>query len=157
MATALERVLAGNAQVDSRPTETRPRFQLLLVPVALALVGVTWARVDDAGSLRLLPMSLLVVAWLIAGAVLSARRPGEPLGVVLLAMATGAALGMVSTSASGAFADLVTRMVAALLPFAGLHVLVGLPDGELTARSHRTVVLAGYATGALVGLARHGR
>jgi signal transduction histidine kinase len=32
-------------------------------------------------------------------------------------------------------------------------VLVALPDGSFAARSHRTVVLAGYAAGALVGLA----
>src|SRR5207249_2601474 len=110
------------------------------------------ARVDDAASLRLLPMSLLVVAWLVAGGVLRARRPSEPLGLLLLALATGASIGMASTVESGPFADLVTRMVAALLPFAGLHVLVTLPDGSFTARSHRTVVLVGYATGALVGL-----
>jgi signal transduction histidine kinase len=152
MATALDRVLAGGTQVDSRPVETRSRVRLLLVPVALALVGAGWARVDADGSARLV-MSLVVVAWLVAGAVLSVRRPHEPLGVLLMALATGAALGTASTAASGPAADLVTRMVAALLPFAGLHVLVALPDGSFAARSHRTVVLAGYATGALVGLA----
>ena len=107
--------------------------------------------VDDDGSARLV-MSLVVVAWLAAGAVLSVRRPREPLGLLLMALATGAALGTASTAASGPLADLVTRMVAALLPFAGLHVLVALPDGTFAARSHRTVVLAGYATGAPVGL-----
>ena len=152
MATALDRVLAGETRAGPRATETRSRVPLLLVPLALALVGVTWARVDDAASLRLLPMSLLVVAWLVAGGVLRARRPSEPLGLLLLALATGASIGMASTVESGPFADLVTRMVAALLPFAGLHVLVTLPDGSFTARSHRTVVLVGYATGALVGL-----
>jgi len=150
MATALDRVLAGGAKVESRPTETRSRVPLLLVPVALALLGVGWARGDDAASG--LVMSVLVVAWLIAGAVLSARRSGEPLGVLLMAVATGAAVGMASTAASGPVADLVTRLVAGMLPFAGLHVLVTLPDGGFFARSHRVVVLAGYATGALVGL-----
>ena len=94
MATALDRVLAGETRAGPRATETRSRVPLLLVPLALALVGVTWARVDDAASLRLLPMSLLVVAWLVAGGVLSARRPSEPLGLLLLALATGASIGM---------------------------------------------------------------
>src|SRR6266480_111022 len=151
MATALERVLAGGTQVDSRPADTPSRLPLLLVPVALALVGAGWVRVDDDASAHLV-MSLVVVTWLAAGAVLSARRPREPLGLLLMALATVAALGTASTAASGPFADLATRLVAGLLPFAGLHVLVTLPDGSFAARSHRTVVLAGYATGALVGL-----
>ena len=151
MATALERVMARETQVDSHTAETRSRLPLLLVPLALALVGVGWARVGDADTARLMT-SLLVVAWLIAGAVLHARRPREPLGVLLLVVATGAALGTAATAASGPLGELVTRVVAATLPFAGLHVLVTLPDGTFAARSHRTVVLAGYATGALVGL-----
>ena len=151
MATALERVMARETQVDSHTAETRSRLPLLLVPLALALVGVGWARVGDADTARLMT-SLLVVAWLIAGAVLHARRPREPLGVLLLVVATGAALGTAATAASGPLGELVTRVVAATLPFAGLHVLVTLPDGTFAARSHRTVVLAGYATGAIVGL-----
>ena len=76
-------------------------------------------------------MSLLVVAWLVAGAVLGACRPSEPLGVVLLTMTTGAAIGMVSTSASGPFADLVTLAWSRpCFRSRGMHVLVALPDGS---------------------------
>ena len=97
-------------------------------------------------------MSLLVVAWLVAGAVLSARRPSEPLGVVLLTMTTGAAIGMVSTSASGPLAELVTRMVAGAAPLRGPPRARGAARRQLHVPRQPQRRVGGLATGALVGL-----
>lgn len=153
MATALDRVLAKEAPVESRPAPSRSRASLLLVPVALALVGVSWTGVEGATAVRrLLLLSVMVLAWLAAAIVLYARRPQEPFGSLLLVMSAGTAGGMAAATLSGTGADLVTRAVVALLPFAGMHVLVALPDGSFATRSHRVVVLAGYATGAIVGV-----
>src|SRR5207237_9037716 len=41
----------------------------------------------------------------------------------------------------------------ALLPAAGLHLLLALPDGRLVRASHRTTVVVGYGLSAAIGLA----
>jgi signal transduction histidine kinase len=153
VATALERVLAKEPQVTARPEPAGARGRLALVPVALTLVALAWWGFEGgAATRRLALLSAILVAWVAAGWVLTRRRPQEPLGAWLLVLAAGAAAGAATASASGAVADLVTRVVIGVLPFAGMHVLMTVPDGTFAARSHRTTVLAGYATGAVVGL-----
>ena len=153
MATALDRVLARDAPVEPHVHETRSRVPLLLVAPALALVGVGLARVDGGADVRrILVLAALMLAWLIAGVVLTVRRPREPLGLLLMVLAVGAAAGTATTTMLGAPATLVTRVVAGLAPFAGLHVLLAIPDGTFERRSQRMVVAVGYVTGAIVGV-----
>jgi signal transduction histidine kinase len=101
---------------------------------------------------RILLLSGVVLGWLLAGVVLTVRRPGEPFGLLLLVLAAGAAAGTATATVSGSPAMLATRVAVGLAPFAALHVLLAIPDGTFERRSQRTVVAAGYAMGAIVGV-----
>ncbi|MGH8986301.1 MAG: histidine kinase, partial [Acidimicrobiia bacterium] len=91
-----------------------------------------------------------------AGLLLAVRRPGEPIGaLVLLGTALGAA-GVASAAAllesdSGAL-EAVRAFSVSALPAVGMHVLLGLPTGALARRSHRSLVVAGYVVALAVGL-----
>src|SRR4029079_14104944 len=106
MSTALERVLAKEPRVETRPAPRRARAPWLLVPIALGLVGASWSGVEGSAPVRrLLLLSLLGLARLRAGAQLRGRRPHEPLGAVLLAPTTATAAGIAAVAASGAWAE----------------------------------------------------
>ncbi|MEA2826894.1 MAG: hypothetical protein QOG43_1333 [Actinomycetota bacterium] len=139
-------------------------------PVLLA--GVTAVVVAAAGALLArdtghLPTALLygatVVAWAVAGAVITVRRPAERQGRLILLATMIGALAALATAVIWADADgqslpgalvqaafLARPLAIALLPAAGMHMLLTLPDGSCV--FSRTVVLAGYALAGLTGL-----
>lgn len=145
------------------PPDGRWRAVVLLAPLAagLALWGVLLARHGHLATT--LVQAAVVVAWATAGVATSLRRPSERLGDMVL---RGCLLGAVATFAAAALrvgghgalsgfsedaARLVLPLAIGLLPAAGLHVLLSLPDGRC--RVSRSVVVGGYAAGLLVGLA----
>src|SRR5207302_1513441 len=75
-------------------------------------------------------VAVLVAAWGLAGLAVLARRPREPLGLLVVA---GAAAGAAAARWTPA---------AALLPALGVHLLVGLPDGRLRTGGRRAYVAA---------------
>jgi signal transduction histidine kinase len=123
-----------------------------LVATSLLVPGRDWSAatvVVDA---------VLVVAWTLSGVALSLRRRG-PLGPLVLAVAVLAAVCAATASAAGgdvsfaAAARLVQPLAGALLPAAGLHLLLALPTGALTSRPRRIAVCVAYGVAVALGLA----
>ncbi|MGH9243302.1 MAG: histidine kinase [Acidimicrobiales bacterium] len=99
----------------------------------------------------------LVVVWGLVGGALALRRPDGPLGLVVLG---GAGAGAAAVVAGGALmvepdqtaAELVQALAGAMWPMVAMHGVIVLPDGHFARRSHRTVVVVGYAIGLALGL-----
>jgi len=104
----------------------------------------------------------LAGAWAVAGAMIAARRPAERQGAFILRGSFIGAIAVLGAAVlwsqrvdhhlSGATVDLAGLALAvalALLPAAGMHILLTLPDG--TCRIGRAVVAAGYGAGATIG------
>jgi len=106
--------------------------------------------------------AILVLVWLVAGLSTASARPAEPQGRRILGWALVGSLGALASAVtrvhgsqlprpSLAIAQLAVAVAAATLPFAAMHLMLGLPDGSC--RLSRTAIAAGYATGIVVGLA----
>ncbi|MDQ3306241.1 MAG: GAF domain-containing sensor histidine kinase [Actinomycetota bacterium] len=140
--------------VEWHPSATLAPVALLLLVAGLALAG------SDGLTPGEVIRAALVVTWAAAGAVLVTRRPLRPLGLVVLSGVAAAALACLASAAveagwSGAptTVALVARALAvALLPAVGLHLLLGLPHGELRSRPRRTAAIVGYSLAAALGL-----
>ena len=105
---------------------------------------------------------VLVVTWSAAAVWVVARRPDEPLSLLMMAGAwagaaavLGAALVSRPSLGSGAHdgAAALRALGVALLPAIGLHLALGLPDGALRTSARRGVTVVGYA--AALGLAAY--
>ncbi|HEV3400773.1 MAG TPA: histidine kinase, partial [Acidimicrobiales bacterium] len=107
--------------------------------------------------------ALLVTAWAVTGGVISTRRPHEPQGRLIVAASLLGAFAALAAAVVWADADgrdlpggivdgafLARAMALGLLPAAGMHLLLTLPDGVCGVG--RTVVRMGYAVGAVTGL-----
>ena len=110
------------------------------------------------GDVRLQSLRIaLALTWGAVGAALALRRPTEGLGPVVMA---GAVVSGVAAAASSALldrpvasaAEIALALSVTLLPAVALHVVVVLPDGRFARRSHRTLVVTGYAAGLACGL-----
>jgi signal transduction histidine kinase len=103
----------------------------------------------------------LVVAWALAGLALVVRPALWRLGTITLVAAALAGFCTLSSgilhrdpsSVAGDLAALLRPLVAALLPAAGLHLLLGLPDGRLGTRPRRVGAAAGWTGGVALGVA----
>jgi signal transduction histidine kinase len=140
--------------VEWHPSATLAPVALLLLVAGLALAGrdgLTPGEVIRAA---------LVVTWAVAGVVLVTRRPLRPLGIVVLAGVAAAAVACLASAAvevgwSGApttVAFVARALAVAVLPAVGLHLLLGLPHGELRSRPRRTAAIVGYSVAAALGL-----
>ena len=133
-----------------------------LAPLAagLALGGLLLAGDDGTGAAEGVRAGL-VVAWALAGLALVVRPALRRLGtVVLVAAALAGSCALSSgilhrdpSSVAGDLAALLRPLAAALLPAAGLHLLLGLPDGHLGTRPRRGTAAAGWAGCAALGVA----
>lgn len=166
MATALNPTMGATDELarSEAGRDRPPRLRAVPAPAAVALVAIAAGLARDTGHLRTaLLYAATVVAWAVAGAVITVRRPGERQGgLILRAALLGAVAALATTvlwagadgrSLPGALVDiaLLVRPVAlALLPAASMHVLLTLPDGSCAVS--RAVVVAGYAVGAAMGL-----
>jgi signal transduction histidine kinase len=165
VATALNPTIAA-AEVAlpraRRSLATRLRPALAPVAVGLAVAAAVLAR--DTGHLKTAVLfAATVVAWATAGALITVRRPGERQGSLILQASVLGAVAALATavlwadaggsSLPAALVDaalLARPLAAALLPAAGMHVLLTLPDGSCALS--RRVVFAGYAAGAVTGV-----
>jgi signal transduction histidine kinase len=163
MATALNPTIDVALAGSRRARTARLRAAMAPAAVGLALAGAALAR--DTGHLKTaLLYAATVAAWAGAGAAITARRPAERQGTLILGAAL---LGAVAALAAAVlWADAGGRSLPAalvdgaffarpvalgLLPAAGMHVLLTLPDGSCAIS--RAVVVAGYAVAAVLGLA----
>jgi signal transduction histidine kinase len=142
--------------------ELRPAYCLLAGPLAVILAGAALVTaIADGPSPVELVRPVLVVLWAAAGLLLGLRRRRDRLapivlgGSIVAAIATLAA-AMVAHRPSAPLAshwEVALRLSAAVLPAVALHLLLGLADGRLATTIRRNTVLAGYATGAVIGIA----
>jgi signal transduction histidine kinase len=159
-ATALERANLDAPPAERQSTRRAASPALLLGFVTFALC--VWATVLFAqGGLdatEWVPV-LLTLAWASSGAALALRRPGERMGVLILFASLLGAIATLATAVAERetgiardVAELARAMSVALLPAAGLHVLLALPDGALASRALRRTAMAAYVVGAAVGV-----
>jgi signal transduction histidine kinase len=133
---------------------------LALLAAGLAVGGLLLASADGTSPAEGVRAGL-VVAWALAGLALAARPDLRRLGTIVLAAAALAGIYVLSSGvlhhdpsgAAGDLAGLMRPLVAALMPAAGLHLLLGLPDGHLGTRPRRGAAAAGWAGCAALGVA----
>jgi signal transduction histidine kinase len=99
---------------------------------------------------------VLVAAWALAGAGLAVRRPGEPMGRLMMLWAAIGAAGSLAasglhTGSEGDLAQLVRALTVTLVPAFGLHLLLALPDGRLVQRWRTVAVCSGHLGALTVG------
>jgi signal transduction histidine kinase len=85
---------------------------------------------------------VLIGAWALTGLVLVVRRPKEPSGVLILAASAVAFAGGLSAK--------LAPWALGIIPAAGLHLLLGMPEGSLRTPNRKVVAVAGYTLGAAV-------
>jgi signal transduction histidine kinase len=151
------RAPTADARQQRRP---HPAAAVAPVGAVLALGGLLLVADDGLSAAEVVRVGL-VVAWALAGLALVLRPGQRRLGAVVLA---AAALGGACVLCSGilhrdptgplaSVAALVRPLAAGLLPAVALHLIVGLPDGDLTSRPRRVAVAVAYAAGVALGLA----
>lgn len=166
MTTALDAMVVTDDKVPGslRGPVRAARIDTIVAAAALALVAATILLAQGTGHLRTGALyAATVAAWAVAGMVISVRRPGERQGALILRASLLGAVAAVATAvlwADGEGRDLPSALVdaafvarplaVALLPAAGMHVLLTLPDG--TCGIGRAAVSSAYAVGAATGL-----
>jgi signal transduction histidine kinase len=136
MATTVERTSVPTRKPEARGS-VAPSLSKLVAVVAIglavwAVVARSWAGGTAAGVLR----PALALTWALAGLVLVMRRPSEPLGALVSAIA--------AVAAAGVLVHPLARLVIPLLAAAGMHMLLGLPAGVLGTRGRRVLAGIGY-------------
>jgi signal transduction histidine kinase len=117
---------------------------------ALALVSLilaAWALIASAGSggpSGEIVRDALIVAWAIAAVRLSLTGGTPALAALVGGTAAVAAVGSMSVAAR--------PIVFGLVPAAGLHLLLAMPDGLLRTTGRRVFAGLGYGSGAIVGI-----
>jgi signal transduction histidine kinase len=149
-----------NAKLDE-PALRRALSPPLLLALA-SLAFCTWASIlfaeGDFEAKEWAPV-LIAVTWTLSGAALALRRPRERMGLLMVWASLIGAAEILATAhverrtGSRDVAELVRPLSAALLPAAAMHVLLAIPSGALASPAHRRLTVAGYAVGAVVGLA----
>ena len=162
MATVVEPVtpeLAPAVVPAPPPVEWHPSAGLAPAALVLLVAGLALAGRDGLTAGEVV-RAVLVVAWAVAGGVLVTRRRLRPLGIIVLggvALAAGGCLASATieagwSGAPGALAGVSRALSVALLPAVGLHLLLGLPNGELGSAPRRTSAMVGYAAALVLGV-----
>ena len=147
MATAIERVLAGRGEAApaSEPRPPRPFLTGAVLSVGSLALAV-WSFVDaltapvtEAGVVR----SVIAGVWALAGVVLVRRPVSRRIGVV--------ALGAAALGAAACLWEPVRPVAAALLPAAGMHLLLAYPE-RLETRARFITAVTGYAVAVLLAV-----
>lgn len=131
---------------------------LLLVVPAVTLLAAGLVAAGEEPGLPAVVDASLVLAWVVAGMGLTARRVLRPLGLLVLAAAAAGAVAFVGVVArdagwqgSGAEVSEVGLLVGSmLLPAIGMHLLLALPRGILVS-NRRVLVGVGYVAAAAAG------
>src|SRR6266540_758637 len=140
----LEHPRATAASPVSRRGGSAAWTALALAGLGLAGAALVAVAVRGRGTGDLIAASVALL-WAVAGAVRAFRFSGEPLAGII-----GGAAGV------GLLVDGAGPAVAALLPAAGVHLLLGMPDGRLGTAARRSLAAAAYLAAGAVA-ARFGR
>jgi signal transduction histidine kinase len=150
-----------------RRSRPQPGTGAVVTPAAVAGVVAIGGMISLARTTGHMRTAVLygatVAAWVVAGTTITVRRRGERQGRLIV---LGSLIGAAATLATAVVwahddgrqlpeavvqaAYLVRPLALALLPAAGMHTLLTLPDGSCVVS--RTVVVGGYVLGALTGL-----
>jgi signal transduction histidine kinase len=112
-----------------------------------SLVLGAWAltaSVASDGTSGEIVRDALILAWALVAVRLSLAA-----GTAALAALVGAATAV---AALGSLSEGARPVVFGLLPAAGLHLLLAMPDGALRATARRVLAGLGYAVGAVIGV-----
>lgn len=157
MATTMDRLdallaPAGSARGRAQPVLAGATVLASGVAVAAAIAGL-------ASATRVTPLVTAVAAIVIAGAGASLAqawiRPRElaaPLTGSLAAIGGVALLATAHAGDASSARELTRALAIALLPAAGLHLVLGLPDGRLQTRARRSLAIATYLGAVVIGL-----
>jgi signal transduction histidine kinase len=144
MATTMERTQA-------KPTEPAVvsswRDPVARVLAAASLALGAWALISSIsshGTSGEIVRDALILAWAGAAVRLAWARGTEALAMLIGAASAAAAVGSLSEG--------VRPIVLGLIPAAGLHLLLGMPDGFLRTAGRRVVAAVGYIAGAVLGI-----
>ncbi len=150
MATVVEPLTLPATDAAPPAPPGRMSVAIALAPLAVALAAVGFASaVDDGTTVGDVVRIVLICAWAGAGAALVASRRHAALGTVTLLIAVLG--GVCSATAEPESTEVVHRLALGLLPAAGFHFLLALPNGALDG-FRRSAVLVGYGIGAAVGI-----
>jgi signal transduction histidine kinase len=113
--------------------------------LALGLAGWMVATTVSNGESSLRPVvSGLVVLWAATGLLLAVQQHGDPtLGTVVSGAAALAAVGLRS--------DVVQPFALALVPWAGMSIVLAMPSGALRGKGRRVFVILGGVAGLTAG------
>lgn len=144
MATTVERASVSSPKAGtSRPLIPSASKLASVIAIGLAAWAV-FARSGSGATAMGILRPALALAWAVAGLVLVARRPSEPLGALVSAVAAAAALGSLFHP--------LARVVIPLLPAAGAHLLMALPAGNLVTGARRILTAIGYVIGLVLAV-----
>jgi signal transduction histidine kinase len=133
---------------------------LAVCAAAAVAAGASLVVASGDASVGLVVLACLALVWAFAGLVITARRHC-PAASIVQAFAAAAAIGALSWSLNAnndlhgtgsLLADLGERLAATFTPALVFHLFLTLPDGRLTRPGHRTFVVVGYISAAVIGL-----
>jgi signal transduction histidine kinase len=146
MATTVERPHVKEGQTAGSPRG--PWAAPLTRVVAVAGLGLGgWALISSItsnGTSGQIVRDALILGWAVAAVRLALVSGAEALAILIGAAAAAAAIGGLGEGAR--------PVVLGLLPAAGLHLLLGMPEGLLRTTARRALAAIGYAAGAVLGI-----
>jgi len=152
MTATAERIQVSDLQ-PAEPRGARRPLGLLSALVSIGLAGWSLTLISGSPTAGDYVRVSVVALWAVCGLSLVWRRPGEPMGMLILAFAKagalwalGAGLRADATAGSGVrdLGSVLQALGVALLPAIGLHILFGLPDGVIAKRGRTITVIIGY-------------
>jgi hypothetical protein len=155
-------VLPGDDVSDRLPWTARATSAVALSVAAAVVValGVLISEDTTLGPGRVLG-ALIIGVWCASAVCVAVARPDEALAMLMGLAATVAALALfggalavrgAATLDANDWGAAMRAVCVALLPAIGLHIGLGLPDGELRSRARRVVTALGYGVAVAVAV-----
>ena len=155
-------VLPGDEVGERLPWTARATSAVALSVAAAVVValGLLISEDNTFGAGRVLG-ALIIGVWCASTLVVAVSRPDEPLAVLMGLAAAVAALALfggalavrgAATLDANDWGAAMRAVGIAVLPAVGLHIGLGLPDGELRSRARRVVTALGYSAAAVVAV-----
>jgi hypothetical protein len=149
--------------VGAGPARTARATSAVALSVTAGVVvtlGLLISEDNTLGAGRVLG-ALVIAVWSASALFVAVAQPDEPLAMLMGLAATVAALGLfggalavrgAATLDANDVGAAMRAVCVALLPAIGLHLGLGLPDGELRSRVRRVVTALGYAAAVAVAV-----
>ena len=116
--------------------------------VVLAVLGLSAAEATGSGEVV---RAVLVAVWALSGLSLVAKRPAEPLGMLVLAGALAGGLVAYGSASGSSTGELIRWLALGVMPGIGAHLVIALPDGRLAKRTHAGTAITLYVLSGMLG------